>query len=154
MAGAGNRTLSNTDRRNDNDAARVRRRRGLQQPQWPDSHPSRGDGGMQLIASNNNGHTADITAILRARKMRRGAKELQVGEREREREASGFSRLLAARHSAGARRTKARGLRAASERESERSSSKQANHRVRGAWWGICRTHTEREGERYPHNRV
>lgn len=46
------------------------KRRGLQQPQWPDSQQSRGDGGMQLIASSNNGYTADSTAILRARKMR------------------------------------------------------------------------------------
>lgn len=33
--------------------------------------------------------------------------------------------------------------------ESELSSK--ANHRVRGAWWGICRT---QRCERYPHNRV
>ena len=82
MAGAGKRTSSNTHRRN-NTAARERKRRGLQQPQWPDSHQSRGDGGMQLIASNNNGHTVDITAILRARNMRWGAKELQGRERRR-----------------------------------------------------------------------
>ena len=57
--------------------------------------------------------------------MRWGAKERKSskGGRERGQGASGFSRLLAARHSAGARRPKARGLRAVSERASERSSS-------------------------------
>jgi hypothetical protein len=70
------------------------------QQQWPDSHQSRGDGGMQVIASSNNSHTADSTAILRAGNRRW---ESERALKERVREASGFR----ARSLLGIRRARA-----------------------------------------------
>ena len=49
------------------------------------------------------------------------------------------SRALAARHSAGSRSQK-------HEDEDGERAQQQAKHRVRGAWWGICRTQREVRG--------